>query len=938
MKNKNFLTFEKALENAFDNDLNSFKFKGVSYDLEDIDDLANYKDLEVYQLGGSSKNLWNAQTGGETNYAQDGKNNINNSYFNKNKSLLLDNNNLVGSKNKGLDREANQSYSKLQQDLLNQEKQKQEFEKNQTFLSEYKPLNPNVRKILERQQAQDEFKRKVFTPVVKGLDIATDIGSLGNFIPLPQAQAIGKISNMIGAGVDLYQTADALREGDYESALINGISLAVPYAIENPKILGSFKRSNKYIDNGNLALKYGRTTYLPVDKLYGKMKSKELYGNRGLLGAVGAETMYDMKQQGGESNNLTIVENGEYVKDNQGKVGKITNIPSHDDNELIIDGESQYVPKGQGGQGTYNVNSVLSATHENRNQSDNTYGKTDEEIKIKPQEALALAEQLNLSIKRPLGSISPSKLMDKLLESREKLVTKYKDIDKPLNFERQANSFVANVDVLKSIPTPEDIYEFLFQNQEDSKSENNEMYAQTGIQLDPAKKGTFKSAATRYGMSMDALATDAKENPEKYSGILRKKANFYRNFVKQTGGLRKSQQDLKNWSDQKWRTNSGKKSSETGERYLPDAAWNNLSASEKARTNRAKREGGGTGNNVPQPKDIAEKTSNYRKAQYGLDDEMYYKSGGSTVNSAGNYTKPEMRKRLFNRIKGESSMGTAAGQWSARKAQKLAKAYKDNGGGYRQEGGKVDAKDTLGRTYTKNDDGSYTSNQTKKTTYYDEKSKKFYPKILPANNFPTDVNTLLERNARNPKFKTDNVSSFILSKTDGKYRAFDPNMSLQYETNALRGADLGDDMNTRKFKTDANGNLFNSLGKATTPAGTYKINDIYDKTLDPNYKGIVYSIRNTDENMNRSLDEVNSTIAVHPFYVPEEKRREKIANSKSPKKLGSMGCINCSKKVIESYLPSMRDTVYVTKEPLNRKQIGGSKADTFKNPLKKYVR
>jgi len=693
-------------------------------------------------------------------------------------------------------------------------------------------------------------------------------------------------------------------------------------------------------------------------------------------------------QTGGQSNNLTIVENGEYVKDNQGKVGKITNIPSHDDNELIIDGESQYVPEGQGGQGTYNVNSVLSATQENRNQSDNTYGRTDEEIKIKPQEALALAEQLNLSIKRPLSSMSPAKLMDKLLESREKLVAKYKNIDKPLNFERQANSFVANVDVLKSIPTPEDIYEFLFQNQEDSKSENNEMYAQTGIQLDPAKKGTFKSAATRYGMSMDALATDAKENPEKYSGILRKKANFYRNFVKQiggkvdakdamgrtyskningtytlngtkqrydwdskerkflkinnipinglfkakdvynaidikegnsydtegaiqtfkdiwnkkktpknapyhdellrnylgvnnknklfqpnsninpnefstknvlklkddaklldqiqkhfekfpekkvyqteqdfegydyndmdenqlslldlyadfpehsignykirkgkdskgeyvsyydkwdlkpskylpeaniiagkpfevygkkyinsnnkdqstkeyelpyfvnedkltreqiiekdktinkyksynkdkewyekdirglfptrkiefnqTGGLQKSQQDLVKWTNQKWRTNSGEKSSETGERYLPDEAWDNLSASEKARTNRAKREGGGTGKNVPQPKDIAEKTSNYRKAQYGLDDEMYYKSGGSTVNSAGNYTKPEMRKRLFNRIKGEASMGTAAGQWSARKAQKLAKAYKDNGGGYKQVGG-----------------------------------------------------------------------------------------------------------------------------------------------------------------------------------------------------------------------------------------------------------
>jgi len=158
---------------------------------------------------------------------------------------------------------------------------------------------------------------------------------------------------------------------------------------------------------------------------------------------------------------------------------------------------------------------------------------------------------------------------------------------------------------------------------------------------------------------------------------------------KQIGGLKKPQQDLKNWENQKWRTNSGEKSSETGERYLPDEAWDNLSASEKARTNRAKREGGGTGKNVPQPKDIAEKTSKFRKAQYGLDDEIYYKSGGSTVNSAGNYTKPEMRKRLFNKIKGEASMGTEAGQWSARKAQKLAKTYKENGGGYKQIGGKL---------------------------------------------------------------------------------------------------------------------------------------------------------------------------------------------------------------------------------------------------------
>ena len=54
----------------------------------------------------------------------------------------------------------------------------------------------------------------------------------------------------------------------------------------------------------------------------------------------------------------------------------------------------------------------------------------------------------------------------------------------------------------------------------------------------------------------------------------------------------------------------------------------------------------------------------------------------STVNKAGNYTKPTMRKRLFNSIKA-GTKGGKAGQWSARKAQLLAKQYKAKGGGYK---------------------------------------------------------------------------------------------------------------------------------------------------------------------------------------------------------------------------------------------------------------
>jgi hypothetical protein len=62
------------------------------------------------------------------------------------------------------------------------------------------------------------------------------------------------------------------------------------------------------------------------------------------------------------------------------------------------------------------------------------------------------------------------------------------------------------------------------------------------------------------------------------------------------------------------------------------------------------------------------------------------KKGGkveSKVNEAGNYTEPGMRERLFNQIKGQPTQGTKAGQWSARKAQLLAKKYKAAGGGYR---------------------------------------------------------------------------------------------------------------------------------------------------------------------------------------------------------------------------------------------------------------
>ena len=79
------------------------------------------------------------------------------------------------------------------------------------------------------------------------------------------------------------------------------------------------------------------------------------------------------------------------------------------------------------------------------------------------------------------------------------------------------------------------------------------------------------------------------------------------------GGLAKPQQSLKDWGKQDWTTKSGKKSSDTGERYLPKAAIKSLSPAEYAATTRAKRAGKAAGKQfVAQPKAIAKKTAGYR--------------------------------------------------------------------------------------------------------------------------------------------------------------------------------------------------------------------------------------------------------------------------------------------------------------------------------------
>ena len=77
------------------------------------------------------------------------------------------------------------------------------------------------------------------------------------------------------------------------------------------------------------------------------------------------------------------------------------------------------------------------------------------------------------------------------------------------------------------------------------------------------------------------------------------------------------------------------------------------------------------------------KGGSVRLGKPSVEDAVRKAATKSKVNQAGNYTKPELRKRIVSQVKAAATHGTGAGQWSARKAQLVAKKYKAAGGGYR---------------------------------------------------------------------------------------------------------------------------------------------------------------------------------------------------------------------------------------------------------------
>lgn len=177
-----------------------------------------------------------------------------------------------------------------------------------------------------------------------------------------------------------------------------------------------------------------------------------------------------LAQEGGEQfNPATVVEKGEYIKNTDGNVLRVSDeMPTHDDKSLIEGDSVTKVKKGKGGVALMDIMSVISATQENRRRKDSTYTDVDESIKISKDDIENISSILGLKVEKK--AMSPAKLLDNLINSREKLVAKYSNIEYT-NSKVSQSTELANLTTLNNIPNIEVLFDTVLELQE-SKKEN----------------------------------------------------------------------------------------------------------------------------------------------------------------------------------------------------------------------------------------------------------------------------------------------------------------------------------------------------------------------------------------------------------------------------------------------------------------------------------
>jgi len=193
---------------------------------------------------------------------------------------------------------------------ISYKKKKESLEKKQTYISQDNRTDYEREKDREKGQAiedKKQLKKNILAPV----DVVTDIMQVGNFVPNPIGQGIGKVGNILGAVIDAYQAYDALSEEDYTSTAVNAGSVLLPMGLGSK----TFRRNSKYLQPGqplypfspqanlpanatfSMRLNSPRVNYIePFTKVQG-MTDTSLLANRTLLGTLGAETVYDIPKQ-----------------------------------------------------------------------------------------------------------------------------------------------------------------------------------------------------------------------------------------------------------------------------------------------------------------------------------------------------------------------------------------------------------------------------------------------------------------------------------------------------------------------------------------------------------------------------------------------------------------------------------------------------------------
>ena len=174
-------------------------------------------------------------------------------------------------------------------------------QKNQTSVGN-RTGTPNK---LRKQLYDEQLDAESFQKLLSAADVATDLMQVGNFIPHPIAQGIGKIGNYLGAGVDAFQVGTEARKGNYVSAATNIGSMLLPYHMGKK----GYRRDMWNTDPGSLAESIAKKgsrngSYIhltaPARLPNNPVINKGVNFNRGLLGTLAAETVYDSYQDGGQ--------------------------------------------------------------------------------------------------------------------------------------------------------------------------------------------------------------------------------------------------------------------------------------------------------------------------------------------------------------------------------------------------------------------------------------------------------------------------------------------------------------------------------------------------------------------------------------------------------------------------------------------------------------